>query len=256
MNDVRRQLVVFERNGQILKWHDRMIPLGTEWREQIDARLEYAQIVLLFMSPHFIDSRYCYEVEGQAALRRHHSGEACVVPIVLRPCAWEATPFGALQSLPTGAKPISRWEDRDEACLAVARAVMTVVDELAVRPSARQELQPENAVFKAPYKAIQKNDLTAAKFVYCQRCGHAAGKKSVCTGIYVQHDFTSGHVNDYCRRCGVRPGTKSTCVGVYTNHEFANSGSGFVICSRCGIGSGERSTCTGVYIDHSFIEML
>jgi hypothetical protein len=26
MNDVRRQLVVYERNGRILKWHDRMIP--------------------------------------------------------------------------------------------------------------------------------------------------------------------------------------------------------------------------------------
>jgi hypothetical protein len=51
MNDVRRQLIVYERNGRILKWHDRMIPLGTEWRGQIDLRLEAARVVLLFMSP-------------------------------------------------------------------------------------------------------------------------------------------------------------------------------------------------------------
>jgi hypothetical protein len=28
MNDVRRQLIVEERNGRIVKWHDRMIPAG------------------------------------------------------------------------------------------------------------------------------------------------------------------------------------------------------------------------------------
>ncbi len=131
MNDVRRQLIVFERNGRILKWHDRMIPPGAEWRNQIDARLEAAGVVLLFMSPHFIESRYCYEIEGEAALQRHKVGAARVIPIVLRPCAWEETPFGAIQALPRDAKPISRWADRDEACLDAARGVMKVVDELA-----------------------------------------------------------------------------------------------------------------------------
>ena len=47
MNDVRRQLIVYERNGRILKWHDRMIPPGAEWRDHIDARLETVQVVLL-----------------------------------------------------------------------------------------------------------------------------------------------------------------------------------------------------------------
>ena len=30
MDEVRRQLIVFERQGEILKWHDRMIPLLLE----------------------------------------------------------------------------------------------------------------------------------------------------------------------------------------------------------------------------------
>jgi hypothetical protein len=131
MNDVRRQLIVYERNGRILKWHDRMISPGTEWRERIDSRPEAAQVVLLFMSPHFIESRYCYEIEGEVALRKLQAGEARVLPIILRPCPWEETPFGAIQALPAGAKPISRWADRDEACLDAARGVMKVVDELA-----------------------------------------------------------------------------------------------------------------------------
>src|SRR6478736_6633098 len=76
MNDVRRQLVIHERNGRILKWHDRQIPPGNEWRNEIDWRLKEAQIILLFVSPHFIESRYCYETEGKAALRRHKDGTA------------------------------------------------------------------------------------------------------------------------------------------------------------------------------------
>jgi hypothetical protein len=132
MDDVRRQLIVEERSGRILKWHDRKIPPGADWRQQIDSRLERAKIILLFMSPHFIESRYCYEVEGQAALSRHESGEARVVPVILRPCRWESSPFGKLQSLPRDAKPVSRWSDRDEACLDVANGVMAVVDELLV----------------------------------------------------------------------------------------------------------------------------
>jgi hypothetical protein len=69
------------------------------------------------MTPHFIESRYCYEIEGGVALRKLQTGDARVVPIILRPCAREETPFGALQSLPTGAKPVSLWPDRDDACL-------------------------------------------------------------------------------------------------------------------------------------------
>jgi hypothetical protein len=130
MNDVRRQLVVYERNGRILKWHDRQIPPGAEWRDHVDRRLNRAQVVLLFLSPHFIESRYCYEVEGQVALSRHESGRARVIPVVLRPCSWQETPFGRLQAIPRDALPVSTWPNRDEACLDVARGVMVVVDDL------------------------------------------------------------------------------------------------------------------------------
>ena len=213
MNDVRRQLIVYERNGRILKWHDRMIPPGTKWRNQIDGRLKTAEIVLLFMSPHFIESRYCYEIEGTVALERHEAGQAHVVPIVLRPCAWEATPFGALQALPADAKPITRWVDRDEACLDAARGVMLVVDRLAKLRGASR-LSKSSA---EPFVATGSN----AKLIYCQRCGHTPGSKSECPSNYTkQHDFVEGAVNTFCRRCGVRPGLQSECTSFGGQHEF------------------------------------
>jgi hypothetical protein len=130
MDEVRRQLVVFEREGRIIKWHDRMIPPGTEWEAQIDGRLRRANVILLFVSPDFLESRYCYDVEVAAALERHTRGEARVIPIILRPCAWDVAPFASLQALPRDAKPITQWRDRDQVCLDVARGVIEVVDDI------------------------------------------------------------------------------------------------------------------------------
>lgn len=95
MDRVRLQLILFDRQNIIQKWHDKKILPGQEWKPKIDRRLRRAQIILLFISPHFIKSRYCYEVEMKEALRRHESGEAIVIPVILRPCMWQEAPFGA-----------------------------------------------------------------------------------------------------------------------------------------------------------------
>jgi hypothetical protein len=163
MNDVRRQLIIHERNGRILKWYDRQIPPGDEWRSHIDRRLNRAQIILLFVSPHFIESKYCYEIEGKLALQRHMSGTARVLPIILRPCPWQKAPFSKLQALPRDAKPVSRWDDRDEACLSVANGVMAVVDEIvklgskkwSQRNTQASRAARKPAANKQPHKAPQ-----------------------------------------------------------------------------------------------------
>lgn len=127
MDQIRTQLVVRERLGQIAKWHDRMIPPGDEWKTSIDQRIRDASIFLLFMSPDFLASRYCYEIEGDIALRRHREGSAKVIPIVLRACDWTETPFGDLQGLPEDGKPFNQWPDKDQASLDIARSIMAMI---------------------------------------------------------------------------------------------------------------------------------
>jgi hypothetical protein len=134
MDVVRLQLVVRERLGEIVKWHDRKIPAGDGWRERIDDRINRAHVILLFMSPHFLASRYCYEVEGRIALRRHQEGTARVIPVVLRACDWTVTPFGELQALPKDGIPITQWPDKDQASLDVARGIMDSIGTRHVDP--------------------------------------------------------------------------------------------------------------------------
>ncbi len=241
MNDVRRQLIVDERNGHIIKWYDRKIPPGSEWRNQIDGKLQSAHVILLFMSPDFIKSKYCYEVEGKAALLRHQAGEARVIPIILRPCAWEKTPFGFLQALPKDAQPISRWVDRDEACLDAARGVMAVVDGL----TKQFNLSPTKPDRSPP----QPKD---AKLIYCRKCGHTPGSQSDCH--YDTHAFVEGSANVFCRKCGVRPGSKSPCVGWFESEHAFVDGLANAFCRQCGVRPGLQCECTTYSAEHEFVQ--
>jgi hypothetical protein len=130
MHAVRKQLVIFDRQKRIVKWYDRKLLPGKSWKGEIDHHINYAGIVLLFVSPDFFESDYCYEVELAQALKQHKEGRTVVIPVIVRPCAWHTASFASFQALPRDGKPISRWKNKDEACLDVANGIMKVVEML------------------------------------------------------------------------------------------------------------------------------
>ena len=107
----------------IISWHDRQILPGTEWDEEIKARLNAADIILLLISADFLATDYCTQVEIPEALRRHKTGVATVIPVILRSCGWKYTPLAAIQAYPEKAKPIVSWERIDDAYTDVVDAV-------------------------------------------------------------------------------------------------------------------------------------
>jgi hypothetical protein len=123
-------LASLKRQRVITEWHDRKISAGAEWAGEIDKHLDTAQIILLLISDAFMASDYCFDVEVKRAMERHTGGEAVVIPIILRPVDWEGTPFSKLQGLPTDAKPVTTWTDRDEAFLNIAKGIRKVVAKL------------------------------------------------------------------------------------------------------------------------------
>ena len=116
-------LSALQRQGVIKKWHDRQIAAGSEWAGQIDDHLKSAHIILLLVSPSFLASDYCNDVEVKHAMERHEAGDAIVIPIILRPSDWTGMPFSKLQALPKDAKPIVKWPIRDEAFLNVVEGI-------------------------------------------------------------------------------------------------------------------------------------
>jgi hypothetical protein len=78
---------------------------------------------LFLVSPDFLASPYCYDVEVARAMERHESGAARVIPVILRTCDWKRAPFGKLLATPSDGRPIAKWPDRDEAFLDVVDAI-------------------------------------------------------------------------------------------------------------------------------------
>jgi internalin A len=132
-------LKLLGRRGLLEIWTDQRIGAGEEWKGQIDKNLERADLVLLLVSPAFFESDYCYDLEMQLAMERHEEGSARVIPILVRPISnWQAAPFGKLQALPAGGKPVTTWSGgrtgRDKAWANVAEGIEAALRELAARP--------------------------------------------------------------------------------------------------------------------------
>jgi len=119
-------LKLLQRNKLIQMWHDRRILPGSEYQQEIDNNLAQADIILLLISPDFIASDYCYDIEMARALERHDAGNATVIPILLRPVDWETTPFRKLQPLPSDRRPVTLWPNPDQAWLDVEQGIKQV----------------------------------------------------------------------------------------------------------------------------------
>jgi hypothetical protein len=142
--ELEKHLRMLSREGLISEWHDRKILAGAAWAQEIDAYLEAASIVLLLVSPDFLASDYCYEIEMQRALERHRLGLARVIPVILRPCDWQHTPFASLQCLPRNGQPVTTWYDQDEAFLDIAQGLRRVIEHIHPPAHPMPEVQREN----------------------------------------------------------------------------------------------------------------
>ncbi len=123
-------LAPLKRDRSIRAWHDRKIAAGRQWEGEIVRQLNSADLVLLLISPDFLASNFCVDREMVRALERHAAGEARVVPVILRPADWQTEDFVLLQALPRDGKPVTKWRNRDEAFVEIARGLREVIAEL------------------------------------------------------------------------------------------------------------------------------
>jgi hypothetical protein len=132
------QLAMLKRQGLIEVWHDRRLLAGDQLDWSIDQQLNEADIILLLMSPDFIASDYCYKIEKARALHRQQDGKARVITVILRPCDWTHTDLRQYLVTPSDGKPVTRWPDRDEAFLDVARSIRRAIEEIGAANAPEQ----------------------------------------------------------------------------------------------------------------------
>lgn len=166
--DLRAQLEThlsgLRRQGFITVWHDRRITAGEDFAGAIDNHIERADVVLLLVSPDFIDSDYCFEKEMTRALECNRERSCVVIPVILRPCDWKNMPFSHLQAAPKDGKAITLWPNIDSAFLDVVTAIKGA---LAKRGTTRAAPAPAPArrspAAPTPVRGPRSSNLTVAK---------------------------------------------------------------------------------------------
>jgi hypothetical protein len=127
---LEQHLSALQSEGLITSSHSREIDAGVPWVEQTDKHLNSAGIVLLLVSTNYLASEFCMNVEAKRAMKRGEAGTARVIPVILEPCDWYGAPFAKLQALPTDARPIATWRNRDEAYNDVAAGIRRIVESI------------------------------------------------------------------------------------------------------------------------------
>ncbi len=99
-DELVKNLMPLVRLNKIYLLGDGYILPGYKWENEIVKQLSNADIVICLISSDFIISDFAYSQELQLALMRHEKGEKIVVPVLIKPCAWDNLPIAKIQSLP------------------------------------------------------------------------------------------------------------------------------------------------------------
>lgn len=131
VDKLKTHLKPLENYKRIILWDYDTITPGADRKEEMDKRLDEAQIILLQVSASFLASEDWHCIEQQA-IKRHERKEAHVIPVILRSAMWEITLLHNLKPLPNNGKPIAEWptQFRDRAYKDVAAGIFKVIGEL------------------------------------------------------------------------------------------------------------------------------
>lgn len=121
------------KSGDLASWEDSRMLAGEEWNPKIESELRSADIVIYIVSAYFLSSDFINNYERVWAEETKRDNGALIVPVLVRPTVWESEDFARYNAIPRhpesgNLKPISKWEDKDEAYTTVVRGLKRIID--------------------------------------------------------------------------------------------------------------------------------
>jgi hypothetical protein len=240
-DELETHLSALKRQGVIATWHDRRIGAGREVHKEISESLEKADIILLLVSPYFIASDYCYEVEMTRALERHDKGEARVIPVILHPCDWQATLFGKLLAVPGDGKPVSKFPNQHDAFLQITKAIKVAAQELtAASPAKQMSRKPVAPAPSTSHVTAQRRSSNLR--IKKQFTDHDKDKFLDDTFEYMANFFEGSLTELQARNPGIETRFKRIDANRFEASIYRNGN----LASYCGIRQGQDSFTNGI----------
>ena len=114
-------------HGRVGEWMD--LSLETAPDEDLNRRLNKADVVLFFISQNFLDTLSFWNESMATLMARHQQGLVWVQPIYLKKCDWSAAPFAQISTLPNAKTPLWAYGNVDGAIKTLALQLKEIVEQ-------------------------------------------------------------------------------------------------------------------------------
>lgn len=127
--ELLRQLKSLELSHSIDVWHDGKILAGGKIDAEVLSQLSISDVVLLLVSPSFLASSYCIDVELKRAIQRHNDGQCIVVPVILAESVIDKNlSFAGLLRVPEDGKPIQKYKPQNNGYVNAVTKIKEMID--------------------------------------------------------------------------------------------------------------------------------
>jgi hypothetical protein len=128
-NELEKHLSTLKQQGLIQVCSHLTILAGEDVQTHVQKAITEAHIVLLLVSPDFLAADYLYGQQLTTILAHQEHTSLQVIPVLVRPVArWRQSRSGHLQALPRDEKPVSLWDNRDEAYRLIIEDIALLVE--------------------------------------------------------------------------------------------------------------------------------
>ncbi len=123
VDTLKKHLKLYERQNLIQIWEESMLIPGELRKNKIEQELHAAEIILLLFSADLLAEDFIWGAEMNKILEKVKRKEVQLIPILLRPSGFADTPFAAYAAVPDREKPISNYNNKDEAWTIVVEQI-------------------------------------------------------------------------------------------------------------------------------------
>jgi serine/threonine protein kinase len=107
-------LRLLEQVGALTVWSESHLLAGSPRQQQMHEHLEQAALVVVLLSADFFASDECLALMDRALFRQRH-GAGQVVPLLLRPVEWQASPLASCSCIPSNGPAVTEWTNSGSA---------------------------------------------------------------------------------------------------------------------------------------------
>jgi hypothetical protein len=108
---LKKSIAQIKRDGLLSDWYDRDIPFGGVLDEEIRAKLADSFFFICLISPDYLASAYCMDVELVEAKDQNK----LILPIIIRDSDWLNSSLKPYKALPEDGEPIESADNSDKA---------------------------------------------------------------------------------------------------------------------------------------------